>query len=224
MSDDDARAMRTFRVEPGTDLTGQPAIAYLVRLMMCVDSMRSTFRWLYTVNESTDTESHRNRMWAFVASAGRAGEAMRVLKQGLKAGHIDRSMLGDDPKLLEVWDDLTSPNPSEFIRLAHRVRDNYFAHWDDTCRAANALLVALSTSAKPLPFIVTTEGGDYMQTWFPWAAEAVAGDVLGDFDADADGDLLQELGAFIGTVCNIVSTLAGAVFGKLGLPFESADD
>lgn len=204
-----------------------PRMKYLLRLMMLVDAMRSTYAWVSHVFERTTETTERDRLWALVVSVGQAGEAIRVIKDGSQIGYVSRSMLESAAEkqelLLRTWDDCMSPKNPQLVRAIHRIRDRYFAHWDDHYEAVGAFLKKLSQTSTPFPILETDTDGTFLTAHYPWASEAISADIVEQTGLKPDGEAINRLAEYVGGILNMAEQLAAAIALEEGIRGDVVD-
>src|SRR5262249_38764605 len=106
---------KAFRLKGGTNLTKIELLPILIRLMMSVDSMRSSIRWMEQTSKIESSTAQSDYLTAAVASMGWAGETIRLIKEANSQNWVDRNML-QSAKLRAVWDELTAQPTTERVK------------------------------------------------------------------------------------------------------------
>jgi len=230
--------MKTLTMTLGAEVPNTPLVRFLLRLMMARDAMASGLRWFTFVFDEMGPEEHRDRHWALISAAGRAAEAIRLLKRAMRGGVVTRQLLevelrgpgysGEDPRkgrsALQVWDEITDNDPPRHVRVIHRIRDRFFAHWDDKCEAIVPFLRTENGLEEHTTFAFADDAGTLLSTWFPWEITAIDMDLFGTVPEPDRSCLVREIGHTIAAVINITSSLIAAIAEKADLSLEVAGD
>jgi len=132
-------------------------------------------------------------------------------------------MLGCNKGCLELWDEIHAKPTPKLIAKFYRMRNKCFAHWD--LEIAERFLQRLHKESDEIAFVETGEDAKSLDSRFPWVCEAIAGDLLNAAPGDADrpeaveewGELLLEIGKFIGEMTALAQELGVAILRKEGL-------
>jgi len=226
--------MNEIILRPGAKVPDTSSVRFLVRLMMAKDAMASGLRWFQFVFEDTGPDTHRDRHWALISAAGRAGETIRFLKTAMREGLITKQLLEvelkgpcyskEDPRKaqssLQTWGEIMGNAPPRHVRIIHRIRDNFFAHWDDKCKAISTFLHAENGLEEHTTFAIADDAGTLLGGWFPWEITAIDMDLFGKVPESERSGLIRQIGNTIAAVINITSSLIAAITEKAGLELE----
>lgn len=203
-----AKTHRRAALATEKDITRIPVLSYLLRLMMAIDAMKSAFRsWNRMYADESDV-AKTDQLMCTVTMMGWAGEAIRLLQEGVKQNYLNREMLGAVHQAL--WDKIfAKPAPNEIKRI-QRARDKYFAHWDESI--AKTALKRIAQDGNALPFLEFGADGSFQSTRCPWVSEAIAGDMVGgNPDVAAIRKAIQETSEVTTGMAKLVSHLAVTV-------------
>lgn len=197
-------------------------MAYLLRLMMSIDAMRSAIRWWEHLEKENTVVAHTDRQMSMMTMMGWAGETLRTIKEGGNAGFVGRDMLKGHPSLRKIWDEAFGASQPSIIKKIQRARDKCFAHWDES--VAKAFVDHQATNGYDIPFIETDEDGKFLHNRFPWVYMAIWHDIAGpEITQDELRKLFLRTAQVVGSVTDMANRLACAISESMGLQFEEAD-
>ena len=204
--------MEYYRVEDVNKLRSTPAMSYMLRLMMSSDAMRSSVRWLELLSHGEKTGAlvlDTDWFINMITSAGWTTESLKLVRQGALAGFVRREMLNGHDDLLQLWDDaLIEPDQQarpEYLKRIWRIRNKYFAHWDD--KAASAFIEWQASGGETVAFMESDQGV-FLKSSYPWVNVAVVRHLLsGTTDIQAWKEVVSEIGPLVGRICNMTSYL-----------------
>ncbi len=135
-----------------------------------------------------------------------------------------RGYSGEDARkgqsALQAWDVIMGENPPRHVRLIHRIRDYFFAHWDNKCEAIGPFLDAESGLDEHTTFAIVNDAGTLLGSWPPWEIKAIDMDLFGRMPEPERNELIRQMGSTIAAVINITSSLVAATAEKANLALE----
>lgn len=216
--------MGKYYLEENVELDSIPSLPYMLRLMMAADAIRSAIRWTNLLHKDPDSSTFdTDLLMSFIATAGRCGEAARLLKEGAKNHVIEREMLdASQSELMQTWDDCVGDDPSEMLKKFHRVRDKYFAHWD---RWDEKVVRSFISQAEPVDrheaFIEYSGDGKFLDTTFPWAYMTICRDLYpATQDTDVIGEFIEKAAEAMGGIVYLIDYLIAKLVKREGLSFR----
>lgn len=229
--------MVTYKIAPNTQIEAVAVLPFMLRLMMSQDAMKSSLRWLELFktsvsedkrDEDEPPELQNDRLWNMITSAGWGGESLILLirenkkHEGRAAPWVRREMLAGQDDLLKFWDDIFADQKSSALKRVLRIRDKYFAHWDQ--EIATAFVKENTAVAKDHPIMVTTDDSQFLKTTFPWTYMAIVGDLTGgSFKVSDFAIVAREIADLVGKVCRLVDHLLDALCEEHDIWFDRAD-
>lgn len=215
-----------FRLAPGTDLRAIEHFPYMLQLMASLESIRGSLRWLEHVKNADSSFLRSDIFIVVVTGAGWCAETFRLLKQGIRDRVISKSMVGSDDKLRALWERVSSSSPDELVRKVHRIRDQYFGHWDS--EVFKSFIEWQSSKSETEPLIESDARGKFLHTRYLWPWTAFAYDLVGDPTEEANQtrarDLLHSLAELWAQTANLISQLLKEMIKARGLSFDKVKD
>lgn len=171
----------------------------------------------------TSVAGKADRLVALVTAMSWLSGTFRLAKVGITKRYIERPMIEKNPRLSQLWDDVTSDKPPNLIRKVHRARDLYVAHWEDP-KVANAFVSTIANGAYAEAFLETDSEGRFLDTRYPWGQAAFVFDLLDDpDDLEAAQALIKSIVELLGPTANLISGLLASLLKTSGLELEHLD-
>jgi uncharacterized protein (DUF433 family) len=208
-----------FRLPYATPFEGTPSASYTLQLMASLEALRASLRWFqHTIGEPSKVK-RRDIVIAVIAGAGWCAETYRLLRLGIKAGIINRSMIETSFEDAALWDRVTCDEPDGLILKIRRIRNKYFAHWDR--KVLKRFIAWQATQKETDSFYETDAGGRLLNSRYvwPWAAFAfdLVGDPRGEDNETRVGPVLKELGDIWTQTVRLVARLVAELIRRCGL-------
>ena len=201
---------KKYHLHESVELDSIKSLPYILRLMMAADALRSAVRWTIALHKDSESSTFStDLLMSLVAAAGWCGEATRLLKKGAKSRIVEEEMLDTgQSELTQTWDECIGDRPSEMLKIIHRVRDKYFAHWDE--QVARSFLAQADPVDRREALIEYSGEGKFLETTFPWAYLMICRDLFPK-DADKDGirEFIKRLTETMGRVVHLIDYLIG---------------
>lgn len=217
---------KRFRLAKGTDVNSISDFPYMLQLMASLESIRASLRWLKHVDNSNSVTWKSDIMIVVISGAGWCAEGFRRIKEGVANNIINKSMIQADDKLADIWDRITAPDPDELVRKLHRVRDKYFAHWDE--EVLKNFITRQAGESDTQPFYETDKNGAVLNSRYLWPWTAFMYDLVGDpFDegnSEQAGILIRDIGQLWTQTANLVMGLLCSMLKARKLGFETVED
>jgi hypothetical protein len=222
------KVSKSLKVTNIDNLEESSGLEYLLQLMMAANAMRSAIRWVYLLDAAGDKEEPTDRFQAMIVGAGFCAEGIRLVKKGANDAFVDVAMLRKDKILLDSWTMCVAKPVPAIVRKIFRIRDNYFAHWDDdkkNRRISKAFIQGQKEGDEAVPFISSSADGKILQTCFPWAEMAIAKDLIREDKDDerAIRDLISEIGKTQAKILNLVLEFIKELSQASGLEWEPCE-
>ncbi len=144
-----------------------PKAEYTVRLMIALDSIRSTYRWYDPLRSKNDALSRMDQLMSFITCCGWVYEAICVVRHGNTNDIISRELLHNNKTTCEIWDQVTAKHFDSLILMVIKIRDEMSSHFDPKCAKS---FVNNYQYAKDIP-AVSVQGmdEDVNTTFFHWS-------------------------------------------------------
>ncbi|MCH8147446.1 MAG: hypothetical protein IH987_05545 [Planctomycetes bacterium] len=143
-----------------------------IRMMVAAEFLRCSLRWFARIHDPdgkltpTSTES----TVAFVTLCGWTVGSIEMIMDLHCSDHVFRSMLDREPKLQELWDEITAKRKSDRIKLMWTIRNKCFGHFDaKTAKKARAHLLDEDDRG---PYY--EHENDYANNSYLWASATLA--------------------------------------------------
>lgn len=180
-------------------------LAMALRLAKAVESIRCAFR-CYSRLPGIDAPVNISDRWQLIfAHLGATGEAIKLIDEAVSRRRLSQAFALEDPEMRRHWEYLTRRPAEPLVKLAKRVRDKYWAHWDDC--VALSFISKLEKSPKMPPFMESTGDGIVEDTCYTWPRYSMVSDVLDSAGVTTHGDsksLIDEVIAFGGRTSGLL--------------------
>lgn len=221
-----SNSIKRLRFKPGTDLRAVEDLPYILQLAAGLESLRASSRWLDDML-ATDIEFRAGDIFiAVITGTGWCGETFCLLKRGVTAGTVKRSMLRGTKELEILWDRITSAEPDEMVRRIHRIRSNHFAHWNP--KVFEKYVAWQSDKPETEAFLESDSDGKFLSTRYTWPWAAFMYDLVGDPNGQTNKErvlpILREIAALWFQTASLLNHLIPFLLQERGLSLEEVAD
>ncbi|MCH7592794.1 MAG: hypothetical protein IH989_08455 [Planctomycetes bacterium] len=218
--------IKRLRFKPGTDLRAVDDLPYILQLAASLESLRAAIRWFEYVSEADTEFRGRDIVITVITGTGWCGETFCLLKRGVTARTVKRSMLRGAKDLEILWDRITSAEPDEMVRNVHRIRSNHFAHWNP--KVFQNYVAWQSDKPESEAFVESDSDGKFLNTRYTWPWPAFMYDLVGDPNGQENQEralaMFREMGTLWFQTAGLIAHLIPILIQERGLSLEEVAD